>query len=442
MNIVKTLFRAIQGKLTNYMQAQYTMLGNGTMLTQSGNAEDYVNDMQRSANVYVVTDKFLSLSSNVTFRHVDSEGKDIENSGVMHLINNPNPFQSREEYEDQVSAMLALTGNAYIYAPTLDSGNNAGKRTEMYCLPSPFVVINSGGWRQPVESYSLQLGRTDIKLDPKDVIHIKKLPIDISSGAFGLYGISPFAAGSGIVAKAKSNMNIAVKLNTAGMPLGLLSHHPSYRDGQTGEPAALDAEQIEMVRDNFNKSFGGNNSRSKIMMQSIAMDYQRMGLDFKEMGISEDYWDGIRQVGSLLSIPSVLLNDPKTSAFNNVSEATKWVYTQSVIPHKKRIANEYQKALAEAYNKGSKIVIDTSDVLELQENLKEKAETYNRPGIPVNVFLEKMGEDPIKELDGVLIGSLANFTTIDEIKNAGAMPEEDIPKEEEVEKYFKGLNHE
>lgn len=438
MGLIDNIKRAIRGKIEQYGKSMYFVLGNGTMITQSDSSEEYVKDMKRSLNVFAVVEKSVTLAGKIKYRHVDSEEKDIVNSKLKYLIENPNELQSGHEFREQAYAMYNLTGNVFIYAPRIESGNNAGQCGAMYVLPSPYVVINSGGYMKPVESYSLQLGRTDIKFDASDIIHIKKLPIDIDDH-FGLYGISPFSAGSWVVSKSKANMNVATKLNSAGMPLGILSTDPMLKDSD-GSPFAFNDGQMEQVRKNFEKSFGGSNSRSKILMQSIAMKWQKMGLDYKEMGISEDFWDGIRQVCMLLSVPSVLLNDMESSAFNNVKEATKWVYTQNAIPMTNKFAAEISKSLAEAFNPNSKIIIDTSDIEELQENLKEKSETYGRIGTPINVYLEKMGIDPIPEMNNVLIGSLANFTRVDEIVNSGTNDEIPNEEDEDMVKYFKSMN--
>jgi len=283
---------------------------------------------------------------------------ELEGTDLHELLNRPNPAQSYSAWLEEIIAFGLLTGNRYIYGIGPDTGINQGKFSELYVLPSQAVEINSGGILEPVKEYSLQYNGT-FKIPADAICHIKDFNPYYDGTGSHLYGMSPLKAGLRSMDANNEALTTGVRYLQNQTARGVLM----------SEEGDLNEVQARQLKDKFKQQYQGSDNAGDIIITPKKLSWVNFGLNASDLSLIEQYNASIKDLCNVYSVPSVLLNNDKSSTYNNMKEAKKALYQNAVIPQMVKVRDELNRWLTPKYGKNLYIDFDFSVISELQEEM-------------------------------------------------------------------------
>ena len=283
---------------------------------------------------------------------------EVEDTELHELLNRPNPAQSYNAWLQEVVAFGKLTGNRYIYGISPESGPNQNKYSELYVLPSQSVEINSGGIFDPVKYYTLDYNG-EYKIDAGDVCHIKDFNPYYDGTGSHLYGMSPLKAGLR-----------SLDANNEALTTGV-----RYLQNQTARGVLMSDEgdlnevQARQLKDKFRQQYQGANNAGDVIITPKKLSWVNFGLNASDLSLIEQYNASIKDLCNIYNVPVQLLNNTDSSTYNNMNEAKKSLYVNSVIPELNKIKDELNRWLTPQYGDKLYIDFDYTNIPELQDEM-------------------------------------------------------------------------
>ena len=283
---------------------------------------------------------------------------EVEDTELHELLNRPNPAQSYNAWLQEVVAFGKLTGNRYIYGISPESGPNQNKYSELYVLPSQSVEINSGGIFDPIKYYTLDYNG-EYKIEAEDVCHIKDFNPYYDGTGSHLYGMSPLKAGLR-----------SLDANNEALTTGV-----RYLQNQTARGVLMSDEgdlnevQARQLKDKFRQQYQGANNAGDVIITPKKLSWVNFGLNASDLSLIEQYNASIKDLCNIYNVPVQLLNNTDSSTYNNMNEAKKSLYVNSVIPELNKIKDELNRWLTPQYGDKLYIDFDYTNIPELQEEM-------------------------------------------------------------------------
>lgn len=371
-------------------------LSNGLDLDIDLNRKKYIKaGYEENPDVFGITTKIAGMFSNITIKCFE-KGSDTEvDNPLLDFFDNTDSDLTFEEYLMMWELYGLIQGNGIDYIETVTGGNNAGKILNINApLPPQNVIIESGGWKNPVAHYKLDFNE-QIDLKKEFIYHTRLFPnLDYLNGK-NFMGISPVKVAASIIKAQNSGYERLSTLLTKGAPPGILSKKTSD----------FDITQLEQQRKNMEKQwdrkYGSPTSGFKPLFTTGDLNWLTIGISsMKDLQVLESSVAGMRVLCRIWGVPSQAFGDTEQSTYNNMAEAKTAVYEDRLMPDMNRRLAIFNKLLgSDYYNKELKA--DYSDVPCLQVNLKRRAEILsleklNRT-ITTDEFREDMGRDALSD---------------------------------------------
>lgn len=360
-NYTKTRFLNIN-KIINGKSPQYVSI--------EGEESLYFDTTPQIYNVVMTKGQMFS---NGIFKHVAKDGKEIENSEYVKLLNNPNPLQSRNEWLMEEMIHTSVFGNSFIYC--LKGFESQKIPTCLYNLPAKFMkVIPTGKIYQQtsmdgiIEKFCLRYSSGTSQDDifyPKDVIFSH-----LQNSDNKIVGKSPLIALMMPISNIRGAYGFRNILINEHGAIGILSNQAKDEDG--GIP--IDEIERKRISEQYQKDFGMNEGQSKVLITSASLSWQPMVFPTKDLMLFEEITADFMAIIDAYGMNEYLFSKEKGSTFANLNEGKKMAYQDTIIPY----ANNFSQKLTQKFEldkKGEKIILDYSHIECLQDNEKEKAET-------------------------------------------------------------------
>lgn len=362
------------------------------------NADDYItHGYQGNADVYSIIRRYVTMSTQakLTLKQKNPKGEivNVEGHALNEFLNMVNPNQSMSEFREAYTIYLLSIGNTFWYKPMLTTGVNQGKTTQIYTLPANDIEVlsDNNAIITPEIRYKLQNSRTEFEFN--EIYHSKYFnPFYYSQPT--LYGQSPLQAAADTLVKQNEAEKTQAKQFENQGPAYLL-----YRDGVDSWNSMSDPQKI-----NLQKEINGLSSKGKQGSGIVLKDKFsaiKLGISASDLNILESTREGRRILCNVYQFPAALFNDPAGSTYNNVVEARKAAWTDALIPHNDKFANDLTQFLInpiEEYRSlGYFYAMDYSAVEELQLGIKEKVEWMIKAKWSANEIREGTGKDKIKD---------------------------------------------
>ena len=283
---------------------------------------------------------------------------EIEDTELHELLNRPNPAQSYNAWLQEVVAFGKLTGNRYIYGISPESGPNQNKYSELYVLPSQSVEINSGGIFDPIKYYTLDYNG-EYKIEAEDVCHIKDFNPYYDGTGSHLYGMSPLKAGLRSLYANNEALTTGVRYLQNQTARGVLM----------SDEGDLNEVQARQLKDKFRQQYQGANNAGDVIITPKKLSWVNFGLNASDLSLIEQYNASIKDLCNIYNVPVQLLNNTDSSTYNNMNEAKKSLYVNSVIPELNKIKDELNRWLTPQYGDKLYIDFDYTNIPELQEEM-------------------------------------------------------------------------
>lgn len=333
-----------------------------------------------------------------------------DDNELQKLIDNPNPVYDKTEFLEGVYIFRLLTGNSYVYAPSLDLGVNKGKPYELWLLPSQYtqpIVTNT----IPKEITGYQLNIAEIvPFTKEEVIHSRYFNPNYTWDGQELIGLSPLQAGRKILQRSSDETDYSVAaFQNAGIS-GIVSNENATE---------LKTETAGKLKSDFYSEASGKSNARKLLFTAGKINYTAIGLGPVDMDIINSEVRTFKRLCNVYGVSDVLFNNSDASTESNVQEMIKQLYTNAVLPEVMAYVAALNNTIVKKFNTNGAtyfVDCDISEITVLQEDMKRLAEVFNSLPIMVpNYILEATGfgkqEDPL--LDKVYIKQ--GYTPIDEM---------------------------
>ncbi len=281
---------------------------------------------------------------------------ELNNTELHELLNRPNPNQSYTSFISEIVAFGKLTGNRYIYGISPDTGINKSKYKELYVLPSQAIEINSGGLFEPVKSFSLSYNGTH-KIDADNVCHIKDFNPYVDGTGSHLYGMSPLKAGLRTMTANNEALTTGVKYLQNQTARGVLM----------SDEGDLNEIQARQLKEKFKQQYQGSSNAGDVIITPKKLSWVNFGLNASDLSLIEQYNASIKDLCNIYNVPVQLLNNTESTTYNNMREAKKALYQNSIIPELNKIRDELNRWLTPHYGDKLYIDFDYTVIPELQE---------------------------------------------------------------------------
>lgn len=393
---------------------------------QQAAREGYQQNPIVYACIRKVAQAVASLPLDIVNRQGQSDGEEVENPELAQLLNRPNPLMDGETFREWLVSTYLLGGNAYV--ERVDIG---GRPVELWLwrpdrvqvipgpdgLPQAYRFRASGGERTVAVDFKLG-GR-------QPVLHWRDY--SPNDDWYGMPTVDPasFAIDSYTAAEA---WNKAL-LDNGARPSGALVFNPKEGNATLGD------EQFNRLKTQLEQGYAGAANSGKPMILDGGLTFQEMSLSPKDMDFGKGKDSAARTIALTFGVPPLLLGIPGDSTFNNITEANKAFYRETVIPLAKKMCRALSNWVGPAFGPGIEIEPDTDDLYVFADERSAKVKQIEDSAVlSVN---EKRAEawsmDPVDGGDEILVPSSmiplddagASITSPDPSADPNADPEAD-----------------
>jgi HK97 family phage portal protein len=291
-----------------------------------------------------------------------------ENDKLQMLIDNPNPFDDPIYFYTMFAGFRLLTGNSYLWTPTLDMGADKGLPGEMYILPSQFTaIITTNAFPKRILGYELIIDGVRL-VQSEEVLHLKYPNYDFSMDGQELYGLSPLQAAAKTTRRANFSEDSAVSQLTNGGP-GAIVANKSISSDEIG------LEQAGKMQQHWQSNYGGPNNRNKIKLMAGDINVIPLGLSPVELALIEGEKWTFDMLCNVYKYSSVMFNNHDGNTESNVQEMRKDSYTRAVLPERIAQRDAFNRKIVPLFSKKKKyfVDLDISGIAELQPDMSTMA---------------------------------------------------------------------
>jgi HK97 family phage portal protein len=343
--------------------------------------------------------------------------REIEEHALLKLINKPNPFQSKREFFEAMTAYVLLAGNSYIEKV----GPNVGPPMELYTLrPDRMAILPDS--INFVAGYEYTLGANKKRFDANKVMHIK-----LFAALDDYYGLSPIAVG----AKGIDNDNAASTWNNS------LLNNSARPSGAMSTESHLTDPQYDRLQNELDTNYRGAKKAGKPLLLEGGLKWQEMGLSPRDMDFIESKKLSRVEICAAFGVPPEIVGDKEHATYSNYQEARQAFYQETVLPMLDLIRDKMNADLVPLFGENLKIDYDRDSIEALQENTDIEAkrirEDVKAGLLTVNEAREARGYEALDKGEVLYIPANVNVVGLDGKIIIGAKPveEEKPPKDEE-----------
>lgn len=346
---------------------------------------------------------------------LNSKGKEAEGvqaNKLRKLINNPNPLQSRRQFEAQGYIFQQIFGFNIIlpikpvgFTDPLDTAhmwNIPASWIDIEYTQEQFTKLGGVGLTEIYLNFGTRGTRIPFKV--KDLIIVKDITPSFATLTF---------PGSKLMAQSMPINNIIgayesrnVLINYRGA-LGILSQDPGK--GQYIPTAMNPDEKLDLQKD-FRR-YGLRAKQFQVIMTTASLKWQSMGYPTKDLMLMEEVEESTVAVCAGLNFPPFILGLRDTT-FNNMEQAEKSLYTNAIIPDAESYYEqltayfnliEYNLRFDKDFSHIPALQPDRKTLADARKAMNEALEIEWRNGmITLDEWRKKNDEDPIPDGRGKL----------------------------------------
>lgn len=379
---------------------------------------------QNVPHLNTVISRGAEMFSNMCVQHVDKNGKEIENSDIMKLLNEPNPLQTLEQFLYDFYIYFAIYSSNFGYK---NYGSSLSELPSvLWWLPPGWMKINATGKlynqykiEDIIENYTFMFDQT--VYETKDIIHITEgISQSKLTGASKIETLQlPL---SNIVSGLKSK-NIII--NERGM-IGFISS-AGNKDMSGGVIPMNNNEKTKLEKQyQIDRSLDSENSHVGIFQSSLT--WTPMAFDVKQLMLYEGFEDDFCQICGAYGIdrkifPASIVSKSTLGSTSDTEQAIKTTIQNTLLP----LANKLLRKMAKEFKiteRGEKLTASWDHLPVMKEDEKTANEAFKskidglsilkRDGIiDANTYAEEAGVE------------MTGTGESEEIRTSNALP---IPK--------------
>lgn len=375
-------------------------------LTNSSALKSYKNNP-------IIYSAWSMLASDVAALNIDlldPQGKDVQSSSYLELLEKPNQYQSKYEFMELLTIHI-LSGAAFI-----DVIRIGGVPRELHLLHPDEVSVRRVATGEYEYRYN---GET---IEPENMIMIRMPSAETENSV--IKGMSPMTPGSG-----------PYQLNNEGRRWNnKLLLNGARASGVVTVGNTVSNQMLDDWKSRFE-------SQMTLRQRLGKMIYMREGMKFEDVGQNNrdlDFYNlhvlSSRELAIVLHIPPELLGDSANKTYANVQEAYKAFGTHAIKPMVTRICSALTRALLPNGWKYDVADDEIPGMSEAQTELWNRVITARNAGVlTYNEARELLGYGPVAGGD-VLLVNMGNVPLTD-----ASEPLPDLSAVEKEGENMKGL---
>jgi len=323
----------------------------GWPVSLPGSAQAFASSPHFAENLSAVFACVSAISSAISalpallYQKHGKRRSEVEFGAMRDLFHNPNPWQSMPEFIEMLVAQILLRGNGLVEIVSDRAGNVVMLRCipwnwcNCYMLPSGRLVYDV--YDQPGIWAPAQGKRR--RLLQSDVIHIRDRSDD------GLIGKSRLQRAAATLSLVQTVNEHAQSQYANGVsPGGILSM-----------TATLRPDQLEDVRNAFQKSHSGTRNIGRVIVVPCDSDFKAMPrISPEDQELLESRKFGTEEIARLFGVPPPIIQDYSNNTFTNSEQAGRWFAQFCLLPLVRKLEAAFNWALFP--DGGHEIVLDMS----------------------------------------------------------------------------------
>lgn len=364
------------------------------MIRAIGSGQPVINTLQNdnalikafkeTPEVYSIISYLATARSKVKFKMFkgseDNKGDQINKHEIIDLLNNPNNQESYHELVKRRASYWYVLGNSYLNA-FVPIGKS--KPTKLYCMPGQGAQIkisnnkvngSSGDFSEDfrvgdIAKYIFNVNNYELNIDSEFILHKRNTNLDVNNGSV-FFGMSPLVSQEKPISSLLANYEAQIALTQKRGAMGIISSR-----GNISENAIpMTPHNEKDVYKKFYEEFGLSSDQYQMLITHHPLEYTKIAMDIKELQINENNIASFRAICRALNFPSVILNDPDNSKFDNVRMMEKQLWENHLIPMIDDDFLDLTNWLKTWWKEDFIIVPDYSNV----DALKQDLETMNK----------------------------------------------------------------
>jgi len=336
--------------------------------------------MKASSWVFACIYRLAKSAASARWRAEKRSGDTWEHqsqSPLQALIDNPNPFTSRQQYIERVVMSLYLSGNAISSKVYL-----RGVPVEIWNMfphtVSPIPGDSTKG-EDFISHYQFQEGTNKRRLEPGEVIHSMFTdPSDM------FWGMSPLQA----IARTVDTDNEAVTFNKIAL------QNRAITDGVFSFDKSLTRSQWEEARAQVKDQHqGSKNARTPWVLGGGAR-WMQMSMTPAEMDFLESRKFTREEICSAFQTPPPLVGIYDNATLANIQIARLIFWEDTITPLLEDLQGVFTMSIAHQFGKDWRLTYDVSHISVLLQNLASKMEVADKlwsKGVPMKTINSLLG---------------------------------------------------
>lgn len=366
----------------------------------------------------IINRKAKSYINGKTFV-MNTKGKESDSPDakrIRALMKNPNPIQTWKQFEAQQKIYIELFGYC-MCMPIINAGftkRGPVEAKQMWNIP-PFLIeitpvkklfyetdTNNG-----IAQVKLSYQGLQTLLDVQNLLIFKDITPSAKSQFIPESRVCSLETQINNIIGAYESRHILINRRGA---MGILSNSGKDVLGSL----AIDKNEKQLLQDGFS-NYGLRKEQWQVIVTNAALQWQQMGYPTKDLMLFEEIQDDIMRICDSYDYPYRLLASEKSASYNDVSEFTKGLYQDAIMPESDSIYEQWN-TFFKTEDLNLNIIKDYSHVPCLQEDKVNlgKSRWYTNQAmliefqnnlITVNQWLDANGMDALPEPKGSMFYS-------------------------------------
>lgn len=345
------------------------------------NSFDGITDAyNRCSSLRGIVNKNAMALANGKWWVVDKKDNDVLNKykGIRSLLAKPNPLQSWSEFISLAYVMWQIHGEVFIHAVT-PVGLGIEDASALWVINPANIDIklsnkmyNQSDKDDIVLGYYLNNGVRQVKLDSKDVLHIRDLSQNIQFSSSDVRGKSRLCGLGNTIRNIIQAEEAIYYLNKDRGAQGMLVNKTK---NVTGSVPLLPGEKDKIQQD-YKMKYGLGVDQDKVLITNADLEWKQMTFNVRDLMLFEGIDANIQRLSDAFDYPYELLANAKGSTYSNRLESKRDWYQNTIIP----TANYFAECLTSFFGLSrDSFVVDFGDVECLKKTEAEKADaTYKQ----------------------------------------------------------------
>ena len=330
------------------------------------------NGYKESIWVYTSINKKAKAAASVPWKvfkmdQKTGEWEEQKNHPLEQLIERPNPFMTRKDLIERITAHLNLSGNAIHKKVRAATGAAKGRTIELWPM-GPDGIRPVPDQREFISKYEVKDSRNVVieEIDPADLIH--HMFLDPGNP---YWGIGPLQ----IAAKTVDTDNEAVRWNKVAL------QNRAVTDGVFSFDNPLHTEEWEEARRQIRTQHQGSSNAREPWVLGSGAKWNQMSLSPAEMDFIESRKMTREEIAAVFDVPPPMVGLYENATLANIETARKIFWLDTMLPFLDDLQNSFNLTLTpEFQNPGEVLEIryDVSNVEALQENFSDKLDNADK----------------------------------------------------------------